>query len=94
MQPDTVNQRSTNFGSYYMSAFILKQLTGFGENIYSNICVCMSISHMLLSDDWLPYTGRGDDYRGTVDVTRENRPCRYWADSALKFCPNNMFNSL
>ena len=44
------------------------------------------------TDDYLAYSGKGHDYRGTVNVTNAYRPCLHWADPAIAHCKHNMFD--
>ncbi|KAJ8305874.1 hypothetical protein KUTeg_016419 [Tegillarca granosa] len=49
-----------------------------------------SASIKLLTKPELCYTGKGEDYRGTVNVTRRFEPCLPW--SQVQDCPHHMFH--
>ncbi|VDI02107.1 Hypothetical predicted protein [Mytilus galloprovincialis] len=59
------------------------------EDLYKD----MIFNHplFLITDEDMCYTGKGDDYRGTVNVTRTFESCLPW--TRVQNCPHHAFDS-
>ncbi|CAG2187334.1 unnamed protein product [Mytilus edulis] len=67
----------------YIGLTLSSGLTGTGNGFKASVS--------LITDEDMCYTGKGDDYRGTVNVTRTFESCLPW--TRVQNCPHHAFDS-